>query len=460
VRRTAWTVLALLALSLPLVAAEAPLVRRGIPKRQGRVWVEYDQCAVPVRPGGRLIFRAQMGSVTVFPGATPQLQCSLKLVAYTSSESDARTSFAGSELGARRLGSDGAYIDFRNRYQDEPLRRVDASFTIVVPLHYNLDLETQSGGIQVCGLDGELRAATAGGDIRAGDLSGPVRLQTAAGSITLGNIDQRLEAHTAGGSIHVGDVKGDAYLETHGGDIVAGTITGMVRALTAAGNIIMRSATGPVVVQTAGGQIRLGECGGPVRAHTAAGSIQLDGARGRVEAQTAGGNLDLLRLMSGVRAQTAAGNVLVQIDANRQSFTPSSLESSVGDVEVFLPSDLPLNVNALIDTAAGHTISSDFPIMMRRDGGDWGVGPVQGSAVLSGGGAPLVLRTALGNIEIRKLNSGSTARLKAYQQAFWRNWQEQIKEQQQNIDRMQKLMQDEQERLQELQKSWPEDDNQ
>ncbi len=449
-----------LALSLPLAAAETPLVRRGTPKRQGHVWVDYDQCSVPVRPGGRLIFRTQMGSVTVFSGATAELQCFLKLVAYTPSESEARASFAGSELAARRLGSDGAYVDFRYPYQDQPSRRVDASFTIVVPLRYNLDLETQSGGIEVCGLEGELRASTAAGDIRAGDLTGPVRLQTAAGNIILGNIDQRLEAHTAGGSIHVGDVKGDAYLETHGGDIVAGTISGTVRALTAAGNIIMRSASGPVLVQTAGGQIRLGECGGPVRAHTAAGSIQLDGARGRVEAETAGGNLDLLRLMSGVRAQTAAGNVLAQIDANRQSFGPSSLESSVGDVEVFLPPDLPLNVNALIDTAAGHTISSDFPIMVRRDGGEWSGGPIQGSAVLSGGGAPLVLRTALGNIEIRKLNESSLARLKAYQGAFWKNWQEQMKEQQENINRLQKLMQTEQERLQELQKSWPEEGDQ
>jgi hypothetical protein len=456
-RKTGWTILAFLTVSLPLLAAEAPTVRRGIPRRQGRSWVEYDQCSVPVRPGGRLIFRAQIGSVTVFPGATTQLQCSVRLVAYTPSEPEARNSFVGSELSARRLGSDGVYLDFRYPYQDQSLRRVDASFSIVVPMHYNLDLQTDSGGIQVCGLEGELRAETAGGDIRTGDVSGPVRLQTAAGNIDVGNVDQRLEAHTAGGSIRVGDVKGDAYLETHGGDIVLGTISGTVRAQTAAGNIIMRSASGPVVVQTAGGQIRLGECGGPVRAHTAAGSIQLDGAHGRVDAETAGGNLDLLRLMSGVRAQTAAGNVLAQIDANRQSFGPSSLESSVGDVEVFLPPDLPLNVNALIDTAAGHTISSDFPVVMHRDGGQWGVGPVQASLSVSGGGAPLALRTALGNIEIRKLNQESIARLKAYQQAFWRSWQEQMKEQQENINRLQKLMQDEQERLQELQKSWPED---
>ena len=123
-RRTARTISALLALTLPLSAAEAPMVRRGVPKRQGRVWVEYDQCAVPVRPGGRLVFRAQIGNLTVFPGATPELQCSLKLVAYTSSESEARSAFTDSELTVRRLGSDGAYLDFRNRYHDVPLRHV------------------------------------------------------------------------------------------------------------------------------------------------------------------------------------------------------------------------------------------------------------------------------------------------------------------------------------------------
>ena len=57
----------------------------------------------------------------------------------------------------------------------------------------------------------------------------------------------------------------------------------------------------------------------------------------------------------------------------------------------------------------------------------------------------------------QEINQGA---LKAYQQAFWKNWQEQMKEQQENIDRLQKLMQTEQERLQELQRSWPEEGNQ
>ena len=328
------------------------------------------------------------------------------------------------------------------------MSRLDVSFCILVPARFNLDLETESGTIQVGNLDGDLRAATAGGDIHTADITGTARVQTAAGDIDLGNINQRLEAHTAGGSIRVGDVKGDAFLETSGGEIVSGMVGGSVHAQTAAGDILLRGIGGSAIVQTAGGQIQLGECGGSVRAQTAAGSIHVDGARGRVDAETAGGSLDLLRLMSGVRAGTAVGHILVQIGASRETFSSSSLDSSVGDLMVYLPSDLPLTVRAIIDNGAGHKIATDFPLTQRGEPGDWEVGPVQASGALVGGGAPLNLHAALGNIEIRKLDPGSLARLKAYQQSFWSSWQEQTREQRRQLDQLQKTMQQLQQLLQ------------
>jgi hypothetical protein len=446
VRKT-FLLIALLA-SLPLAAAEGPVVRRGIPRRQGRLWLEQDQCFVPVKPGGRLVVRADMGSLTVLPTSKDEgLHCQVRFTSYANSEPEARASLLRSELSARRLGSDGAYIEFRHP-TDRPMSRLDVSFCILVPARFNLDLETESGTIQVDNLDGDLRAATAGGDIHTADITGTARVQTAAGDIDLGNINQRLEAHTAGGSIRVGDVKGDAFLETSGGEIVSGMVGGSVHAQTAAGDILMRGIGGPAIVQTAGGQIQLGECGGSVRAQTAAGSIHVDGARGRVDAETAGGSLDLLRLMSGVRAGTAVGHILVQIGASRETFSSSSLDSSVGDLMVYLPSDLPLTVRAIIDNGAGHKIATDFPLTERGEPGDWGVGPVQASGALVGGGAPLNLHAALGNIEIRKLDPGSQARLKAYQQSFWSSWQEQTREQRRQLDQLQKTMQQLQQLLQ------------
>jgi len=451
----------LLAWSLPLPAGDAAWVRRGVALRQGRFWVEQDECSVPVKPGGRLTVRADLGAVVVVPGATDQVRCALRMTAYTPAEDEARARFARAELKARPSGGDGVFLEFRYGDQEHPFRSLGVSLYVQVPTHLDVDAETQDGGITVESLDGELRAVTAGGDVRTGDVTGPVRLQTAGGDITVGNIGERITAHTAGGSIHVGNVKGDAYLDTSGGEIVSGLVSGTVHAETAAGDIILRGVSGPVVVQTAGGQIQLGECGGPVRAQTAAGSIHLDGARGRVEAETAGGSLDLLRLMSGVRAQTAAGHILAQIAASRQTFTPSTLDSSVGDLQVFLPADLPLTVKAMIDSSMGHTIASDFPLTERRESGDAMGGPLEASAALAGGGAPLNLHTSLGSIEIRKQDAESQARFRLYQQRFWNNWQERIKEQQANWDRIQKAMQQAQQQLQEaMRKAMSESDQQ
>lgn len=446
--------LLLLASSLPLAAADAPYVRRGAPRREGRFWSELDACYVPVKPGGRLILRADLGTVTVVPGADPsRLQCEIKLLAFTPSDSEARSFFSRAVPTARRTAPDSAYLDLHLPSHDPIAGRVGVFFIIQVPRRFNVDVQTQGGTIQVCGLDGDLRALTAGGDIRSGDLTGMVRAETAGGNITLGSIGQRLDARSGGGSIRVGDVKGDAYFDSHGGDIVAGMISGSVHAQTAAGDIVLRGASGPVMVQTAGGQIQLGQCGSSVRAESLAGSIHLDGARGRVEAQTGGGSIDLLQVMGAVQAETSVGNILAQLDGGRDAFSASTLRSTMGDVHVFLPPDLPLTVNALIQSGTGHVIASDFPLTLHRPSpGDLGLGTVQGVGALSGGGPQLTLRTNLGNIEIRKEDAQSMARVKAYQLLFWRTWQEQAKQQEQSLELLRQVMQEQQQRLDELQR--------
>jgi len=461
-RSPALIVVLLLASSLPLAAAEGPYVRRGTPRREGRFWTEMDACYVPVKPGGRLVLRADRGTVTVVPGTdSDKLECEVKLLAFTPSGTDARPFFSRAALIARRAPPDGAYLELKLPSRDPLAGRIGAFFSIQVPRRFNLDLQTQDGGIQVCGLNGDLRASTAGGDIRSGDLTGAVRVDTGGGNITLGNIGQRLDAHTAGGSIRVGDVKGDAYFDSNGGDIVAGMIGGSAHAQTAAGDIVLRGASGPVTAETDGGQIQLGQCGSSVRADSAAGSIHLDGARGRVQAQTGGGSIDLLQVMGAVQAQTSMGNILAQIDAGHEAFSASSLRSIMGDVHVFVPADLPLTVNALIENGIGHAIASDFPLTMRRQSpGDLGLGFVQGVGALAGGGPPLSLRTSLGSIEIRKEDARTLARVKASQLEFWRTWQEQAKEQEQALEVLRQVMQEQQQRLEQMQKVLTEDSGQ
>ncbi len=414
----------LLALTVTAPVARGQVsIRRGTLERQGNAWVERSDCSVAAREGGRMVLRAETGGVTVRTGSRDRIDCEAVLRAFTSSESEARRVFGAAELSARTLEGGGLYLS--GKWGGENRRSVPFTmqFNLRVPLRFNLDLETQGGDIGLeDSLQGEVRATTAGGDIHTADVSGPVRVETAGGNLTLGNIGQRLEARTAGGTIRVGNVKGDAVLETSGGEIVTGEIEGTLRGETAGGDVVVAGARGPVEAQTAGGQIRIGPAAGSVRAQTAGGSIRLQGARGRVVVETAGGGIDLFQIQGPVRASTAAGPILAQFTPDAKTFGASQLETSMGDIQVYLLPGLRLTIDAAIEMAAGHRIFSDFPIVIQGGDEEFASREIRGHGVLNGGGEVLRIRTVNGNIEIRTLDAQALEQLKKRQELDWARW--------------------------------------
>jgi DUF4097 and DUF4098 domain-containing protein YvlB len=417
------------ALSLPLQATDQVYVKRGEPHREGRAWVERADCGGVVREGARLVLRADFGSVTVRPGPSDRVECHMLLQVFRLPEDEALRVFHRVELSARTIEGGGLLVVERFPLQNE--RRVSTiiQFDFTVPQRINLDLETKGGNVSVGNLNGDLRASTAGGDIQTGDITGLVRVGTAGGDITLGNVGRQVVAQTAGGSIRASNINGDATLETSGGQIASGLIQGSVRAETSGGDIVLRGASGPVIAETAGGQIQIGQCGATIRAETAGGSIRLQGAKGGVVVETAGGSIDLFQMQSEVRAMTSAGRILAELDGNRNTFAASHLETSVGDVQVFLPANLPINIDALIEESLGHKIVSDFPLQLSIEGDGFHPGPKRAECTLNGGGKVLRIRTVVGNIEIHKSDSKMIEQIKLRQEAFWKRWEE-LQEQQ------------------------------
>ena len=411
--------------ALPLEAADVIAIKRGTPEHRGRGWEQRLEFEAPVKEGARLLLRAEAGAVDIRPEPGDKVKCVVTLRANTSDEAAARRLFNRVQLSARPLDTGGVYLNSQTRGGVRHGANFGIRFHLSVPSRFNLDVETQRGDITVeAPLTGEARLTTAGGDVRAADLAGPVRIETAGGSITLGKMGSRVDARTAGGSIRVNDVAGDANLETSGGEIVSGQVAGTLRAETAGGDVVIGGATGPVIAQTAGGHIQIGPAGGSVRAETAGGSIRLQGARGRVVVDTAGGSIDLLQVESHVKASTAAGRILAQFSSTRKTFGSSQLESAMGDVFVYLPTSLPLTIDAAIDAAAGHRIISDFPLTIQ--GGEEEVVPttLRGRGALNGGGEVLKIRTVAGNIEIRKLDEQARQALEQREASTWKAWEE------------------------------------
>ncbi|MFQ5695102.1 MAG: DUF4097 domain-containing protein, partial [Terriglobia bacterium] len=363
--------LALTALPLAALAQQAQVQESEI-RREGRVWVKRIDCGAPLRTGGRLSVRADIGSVVVRAGREGRIECQVRLRVYTREEEMARTVLGYYRVQVRPRGGN---VEVRGNWQDgsqSPAARgerekrqrrsrwvrspsvVDVLYEIRTPLQVNVDLETRGGDLIVEQLEGDVRAVTAGGGIVIGDTSGTVTAATAGGDIKLGDVGRKAEARTAGGSIRVGDVQGDAELETSGGEIVVGQVQGSLRAETAGGDIRCKGAGADIHAQTAGGRIHIGSSGGRVQAQTAGGSIRLGHARGPIRVETAGGSIDLQLVHGSVQAITNRGAIRAQIAATAENFGASMLETASGDIVVYLPPDLPLTIEAVIEQAAGH----------------------------------------------------------------------------------------------------------
>jgi DUF4097 and DUF4098 domain-containing protein YvlB len=162
--------------------------------------------------------------------------------------------------------------------------------------------------------------------------------------------------------------------------------------------------TGKVKAETRGGSIDLGDIGGAAEIETGGGSIHLASAKGHVEAHTGGGGIELNGVPS-ARVETGAGGIMVKLVKTGASPSDSVLETSAGDITVYIAPDVAISVRASVDLGNGHHITSDFPdIHVASEGDQWGPRTLNAEGKLNGGGPVLKVRTATGDIRFRRAN--------------------------------------------------------
>jgi len=228
--------------------------------------------------------------------------------------------------------------DFEHSW-DRWFSSYDVQWNIRVPAHYNVEVKTSGGSIDLADLGGRVDAHTSGGWIKTGHLSGPATLKTSGGSITVGGSKQNVVAKTSGGSITVGD------------------------------------ASGSVEAKTSGGSITITRADGDVEARTSGGSIRIDDATGAVNASTSGGSISA-RL-------------------SRQPRGDSRLSTSGGGMTVTLANGVAVDLDA---HASGGGVNSDVPVtVMGKQNDD----SLRGE--INGGGPKLVLRTSGGGIRVKPM---------------------------------------------------------
>lgn len=380
--------------ALVIALASLALGQEGRIYREGTNWVQ--EVTGELKGAKNLRVKVDAGSVRVQGGSQASITYVIHRHAYTSSEQQARHEFESTRINAIIKG-DTAWL-MAERVVG---RNQKCSDDVVVNVPRGLEwakVETGGGNVNAVAISGRVEVETGGGNIHVDDIGGDVRAETGGGTIDVGSVGGEVSLETGGGNIKIASAKGDIRANTGGGSVVV--LSGLQGAVleTGAGSIRLDKCGGTVKATTGGGSIDLGEIGGPVTVESGAGSIRLASAKGRVEAETGGGSIQLDGATS-VRAETAAGGIVVKLVSSSDARSNSTLETTAGDITVYLANDLPITVRAAIELANGHTIRSDFnEIHVTTEGGNWGPKTVTAEGQLKGGGPVLKVRTSSGNI--------------------------------------------------------------
>ena len=389
-----------------VVLASLALCQEGRIYRDGNNWVQ--EVTGDLGAAKNLRVKLVSGSVKVQGGSQAGITYVIHRRAYTSSEQKARRAFESHRFNTSVKGETAWIVAESSGGGD---RKSAADFVINVPRNLEYaKIETGCGSAYATGIAGRVDLQSGGGSIHVDDIGGEVTAETGGGTIEVGSVGGNVTLETGGGNIKIASAKGDIKAESGGGSVVV--LSGLQGAVleTSAGSIRVDKCSGTVKATTGGGSVDLGEIGGPAEIETGAGSIRLASAKGRVRAQTGGGSIQLDGATS-VQAETAAGGIIVKLLSSSGAGNGaggrnnSTLETSAGDITVYLANDLPVSIRAAIEVANGHTIKSDFSdIRISSEGGQWGPQTVTAEGQLNGGGPVLKVRTNSGKVSFRRVS--------------------------------------------------------
>ncbi len=275
---------------------------------------------------------------------------------------------------------------------------VEYDLTLTLPKNLSsVSLVTHGGAIEAYDIDGSIEADTAAGRIQLDRIGMNAIAKTGGGAIRVGAVSGMLRCVSGGGAIQVDRTGGEVWCDTAGGNVSIGEAGGPVHAATA-GNIQIGHAHSSVSAHSEGGLIAVNEAGGLVTAQTAGGSIQVESSLG-VRCESAAGAIRVKGVGGPLRAYTVAGSILAELLPGVQ-LEDSSLNTTLGDITVFIPSNVAVSVRAWNDNGGRWRIVSEFPeIRVRTDTSRRG--PMTAEGALNGGG-PVLRISAAGNIYLRR----------------------------------------------------------
>jgi DUF4097 and DUF4098 domain-containing protein YvlB len=240
-----------------------------------------------VQPGGTLKVQTQGGDIKVLTGAGNEVK--VTATERINADTDTKADELLKDLDLT-IEQNGDNVTAKAKYEKDhsgwhfgSWPPVSVSFTVVVPAHYNVDLNTSGGDIAIASINGQARLRTSGGDLKLERVEGEVDGGTSGGNITLQEGTARVKLSTSGGDIHVERAGGEADLSTSGGNIVINSVKERLSASTSGGDIkasIEGALKGDCKLTTSGGTVKVSvdkTAAFDLRARTSGGDVDAEG---------------------------------------------------------------------------------------------------------------------------------------------------------------------------------------
>ena len=258
-------------------------------------------------------------------------------------------------------------------------------FEVQVPAQIaGVTLRTEGGAVSARGLSGKLEVVTGGGDVNLDQIGGAVHASSDGGNVEIGKVGSNLKVWTGGGNIHV---------EAAGGYIIASSEGGNLR--IGSGKAMQ--------LKTEGGLIRVQKCEGQLDANTGGGNLELIEVAGPARVKTSGGGIKVGSINGGLYAETDSGAIIATLSRGDPKFSESRLQTDVGDIVIYIPDGLGVNIRAAVEVARGRGIDvRDFPQLKVISSTDMGPKTLTAEGSLYGGGPVLRVSTETGSIAIKR----------------------------------------------------------
>src|SRR5438270_9957261 len=385
-----------MAVALAVLAASAQAQSRVY--REGSSWVE--ETSGDVAAAKVLRVRTDLGSVSVDGSGSNGVHYTVRKRVNASSEEAARRMFETLRVAALNR-ADQTIIGGDSHGE---WHRGSVQIQVVAPRQMDLvKVNTDGGDVSVNHVSGRTEIETGGGRVAVDDIGGLAKIESGGGNVHVGTVGNTLVLRSGGGNMDVNTAGASTALGTGGGNVSVNAIRGDLKVETGGGNISVKTVGGGLRASTGGGNLDLGQVGGQVAAETGGGSIRISSGWG-VTAETGAGTIQCYNVKHGLKATTGAGGITAQFIGNKGDFSDSRLEAGMGDIVVYLPSDVGVHVIASIDLANGHGIQSDFPgLKIQREEG-FGPGEASAEGIIGGGGPTLKLHTTAGNISLKRIS--------------------------------------------------------